>query len=86
MEDALPQPELDENELCDALLAYLREHPRAMETVEGIAEWWIPRHRVRVELESLGRALQRLESLGLIERMYLGGDWLYRMKLPDVRA
>ena len=86
MEGGLIRPDAHDDELCEALLDYLREHPRGMETMEGIAEWWIPRHQVRVELASLGRALRRLERLGLIEELRVGEGLLYRLKSPDVRA
>jgi hypothetical protein len=66
--------------VCDELLAYLREHPNAMDTLKGIAEWWLPRHRVRVEVERVAEALRILEASGLIER--IGGDDrpLYRLR------
>lgn len=72
-----------EDALCGALLEYLREHPRAMETIEGIAEWWIPRQQVRVELASLHRALERLERIGRIECVGAGENRLYRLRRPD---
>ena len=66
--------------VCDELLGYLREHPNAMDTLKGIAEWWLPRHRVRVEVERVAQALQTLEARGLIER--IGGEDrpLYRLR------
>lgn len=86
MEGGLIRPDAHDDALCEALLDYLREHPRGMETMEGIAEWWIPRHQVRVELASLGRALRRLERLGLIEELRVGEGLLYRLRSPDVRS
>jgi len=66
--------------VCEELLAYLREHPNAMDTLKGIAEWWLPRHRVRVEVERVAEALRMLEASGLIER--IGGEDrpLYRLR------
>jgi hypothetical protein len=86
MDGGLPGPDAHDDALCEAVLGYLREHPHGMETLEGIAEWWIPRRQVRVELESLGRVLQRLERLGLIEGLQLGDGRLYRLKSPDVQT
>ena len=57
-----------------------------METLEGIADWWIPRQQVRVELESLSRVLRRLQELGVIEELRIGEDRLYRLKSPGARA
>jgi hypothetical protein len=33
--------------LVRVILAYLAEHPQAMDTIEGIAEWWVRRQEVR---------------------------------------
>jgi hypothetical protein len=65
--------------ICDELLGYLREHPNAMDTLEGIADWWLPRHRVRTEVERVAQALRTLEQRELIER--IGHDRpLYRLR------
>ncbi len=39
-----------EEELGQAILAYLAEHPRATDTLQGIAEWWVLRRLVQVEV------------------------------------
>jgi DNA-binding Lrp family transcriptional regulator len=70
----------------DELLAYLREHPNAMDTLKGIAEWWLPRHRVRVEVERVAEALRRLEASGLIERIGAEDCPLYRLRQHPVNA
>jgi hypothetical protein len=77
---AMGQDASQRDPVCDELLAYLREHPNAMDTLKGIAEWWLPRHRVRVEVERVAEALRILEASGLIER--IGGDDrpLYRLR------
>lgn len=56
----------------EAVLDYLREHPRAMDTLEGIAQWWLVRQRVRMSVELVARALEDLEQSGLVERA--GGE------------
>ena len=75
--------ESDRDALCDAILGYLHEHPNAMDTLTGIAVWWLPRHRVHVVFERVAEALQTLESRGLIER--IGNDTrpLFRLRKPD---
>lgn len=77
---AVGQDASQRDPVCDELLAYLKEHPNAMDSLKGIAEWWLPRHRVRVEVERVAAALRILEASGLIER--IGGEDrpLYRLR------
>jgi len=51
----------------EAILDYLREHPNAMDSLEGIARWWLLRQQVRVDVEAVSRALALLERNGRIE-------------------
>ena len=39
---------MDEDQVAKDILAYLAEHPQAMDTLEGIAEWWLMRQHIRV--------------------------------------
>jgi hypothetical protein len=64
-------------------LAYLAEHPDAMDTLEGIAEWWVLRQQVRVELDSLNRALLRLTAEGVLEAEGKGELARYHLKKSD---
>jgi len=69
-----------EQQLVEAIVDYLSEHPHAMDTLEGIAEWWIMRQRIRVDVEMLGRALNRLIDQDVLERMGSGETACYRLK------
>ena len=62
------------------ILAYLAEHPHAMDTLGGIAEWWIERHRIRVGVDALSRALARLADKGVLEIVSGPHDPLYRLR------
>lgn len=75
--------ESERDALCDAILGYLHEHPNAMDTLTGIADWWLARHRLHVVVERVAEALQTLESRGLIER--IGNDTrpLFRLRIHD---
>ena len=56
----------DETEIARAILRYLREHPEAKDTLDGIAQWWLVREwteRRRIEIEG---AISFLLSEGLI--------------------
>jgi len=71
-----------EEELTSAVLRYLAENPRAMDTLEGIAEWWIARQQIRVEVTTLARVLRRLAERGLLEVTGSGEYARYSLK-PD---
>jgi hypothetical protein len=69
-----------ESEITEAILGYLAEHPRAMDTLEGIAGWWLTRRHVRVEVNAVARALDELTDDGLLEKIGTGRDTLYLLK------
>jgi len=74
--------DLNEEELRRAVLAYLAEHPRAMDTLEGIADWWVRRHQVRVGVERVSRVLLELTQRGVLEEVKAGDHRFYRLKSP----
>jgi hypothetical protein len=68
-----------------ALRHYLAEHPEAMDTAEGIAEWWFMRQRLDVDLDTLAKTLRRLTDEGVLERIGAGIDARYRLR-PGARS
>jgi hypothetical protein len=70
----------DEEEMTQAILGYLAEHPQAMDTIEGIAEWWLMRQQVRVSMTMLSKVLQRLTESGAIEELRTGDTRQYRRR------
>jgi hypothetical protein len=72
--------EQPERELAQAILAYLAEHPHAMDTLGGIAEWWLLRQRIRVEVERVERVLRQLAAQGQLEAFGTGAQRRYRLK------
>ena len=46
---------------------YLCKRPQAMDTLEGIMRWWIPRIRLEEAQETVEQALALLERDGVIE-------------------
>jgi len=70
----------EEERLMDAVKAYLAECPNAMDTRLGVTEWWLMRHRVRVQIEAVGRALDQLVEDGVLEETGSGEQRLYRLK------
>jgi Fe2+ or Zn2+ uptake regulation protein len=72
-------PQEDE-EVAEAILGYLAEHPQAMDTVEGIAQWWIMRQQVRVTATTVARVLRELTERGLLQEIGDGEQRRYRLK------
>jgi hypothetical protein len=72
-----------EVEIAEAILGYLGEHPQAMDTLDGIAEWWLARYRVSYELEAVKRAVRHLTDEGLLEEIGGGQSPLYHLKARD---
>ncbi|MGQ0537706.1 MAG: hypothetical protein ACT4R6_02060 [Gemmatimonadaceae bacterium] len=70
--------------LRDLILGYLREHPLAMDSLQGIADWWIPRYQVRVDVERVAEALAELQQMGLVERAGDAQRPLYRLPRSHV--
>jgi hypothetical protein len=56
-----------ERHMSEAIRSYLAEHPGAMDTLEGIAGWWLMRQQIRVDVERLERVLHRLVEAGVLE-------------------
>lgn len=67
-------------ELARAVLGYLAEHPDAMDTPEGITEWWLMRQHVRVQVEAVEQVLRELAESGVIEQIGTGEQRRYRLK------
>ena len=65
-------------QLSDEILRYLRAHPQAADTVDGIVEWWLPRQRHNDAVNRVQHALDELVARGLVEQMTLvDGTVLY---------
>jgi len=69
-----------EAELAEAILDYLSEYPHSTDTLEGIAEWWLMREQVRVEVSALVRVLGQLVERGLLEEIRGGENPRYRLR------
>jgi hypothetical protein len=58
-------------EIEESVIGYLRNHPQAADTVEGIVKWWLPRQRYESALASIERVLLRLVDAGVLKRSRL---------------
>lgn len=71
-------PDSDQ-QLANAVLAYLAECPNAMDTAAGVAEWWLARQQVRVHVEAITKVLNVLVQRGELEAIE-GEQRRYRLK------
>lgn len=58
-------------EVEELVLAYLRRHPAAADTLDGIVRWWLPLQRFEVEREHVEAVLQALVHSGALRREVL---------------
>jgi Fe2+ or Zn2+ uptake regulation protein len=65
-------------QLRDEILKYLDAHPQAADTVEGIANWWLPRQRYEEDIQKVQQALDGLVERRLVAKTTLAdGTILY---------
>src|ERR1051325_1987244 len=62
------------------ILGYLRRHPRACDSLLGIATWWLPNQRIHTLATQVKNALDDLVALGFVRRTTRPGvEPLYRL-------
>jgi len=66
--------------LASYVIEYLKQHPKAMDTVGGIAEWWVPEGGAPIDLEEMSRVLEELTRRGILEQVDAGEYTHYRLK------
>lgn len=73
-------PTYTDDEVVGAVLAYLRGHPRAADTLDGIVDWWLPLQRFETARIRIERALESLVTDGTLRRDRLrDGGLLYAL-------
>ncbi|MBN8998527.1 MAG: hypothetical protein J0H54_03810 [Rhizobiales bacterium] len=53
------------------ILSYLERRPHAVDTLDGIAEWWIDAQRARIARATVLAALDQLVAQGEVEKRVL---------------
>ncbi len=71
-----------DEELAQDVLNHFATHPTAMDTVRGVAEWWLLQERKWVAVERLEAVLQRLTEQGVLDTVGEGPRRCYRRKAP----
>jgi Fe2+ or Zn2+ uptake regulation protein len=73
-----------ESKIAGDVLDYLREHPGAADTLEGIATWWVQTKLVSESVDTVYSVLQSLKSEGLVsEKKTPDGRTLYFRNTPQ---
>jgi predicted transcriptional regulator len=68
------------SQIAAAILAYLAEHPKAQDTLEGIVEWWLLEQEIKRRTAMVQEALAELLTKGLVvERKGRDGRMHYRL-------
>jgi hypothetical protein len=67
-----------DTQLRALVLGYLDDHPTAMDTLDGIAEWWVLRQQIEIEVRRVSRVLGTLVRDGVLEEHEQGGIRFYR--------
>jgi hypothetical protein len=74
--------ENENKELAYDILRYLRSHPEAGDTLEGIAQWWLLREWAERRLRDVEHAIQLLVEASLVlKKMRPGQEPRYEMNL-----
>ena len=74
-----------DGELAREVLDYLAEDSGAMDTLQGIAEWWLLRQRVRRVVRQVERAAAA-DCGGALEAVGSGPTRRYRLRRGEGRA
>ncbi|MGH7695330.1 MAG: hypothetical protein ACRENH_10125 [Gemmatimonadaceae bacterium] len=78
-------PDVDTN-LRALVLAYLDDHPTAMDTIDGIAEWWVLRQQIDIEVRRVSRVLALLVTEGVLEEVTQSGVRFYRRRAAPTHS
>ena len=70
-ENVLPDPRKQ-------IMEYLRAHPSAADTIDGIIQWWLPLAH-EMEREDIESALDDLVKQGLVEYVSTGDKKIFRL-------
>jgi hypothetical protein len=77
MNDSIGKPEVTDavrerrTAIRDAVLRYLRSHPRASDSVTGISAWWLPEEGVEEDSTMVEGVLEEMADAALVRRFEL---------------
>ena len=80
----------DESSIGNEILAYLVDHPKAQDTLEGIVSWWLLERTIKFQQTQVKKALAELVAKGLvIEHKGMDSQTHYRInqsKYEEIQA
>jgi len=56
----------NKSQIVNEILAYLVDHPKARDTLEGIVDWWLLERAIKFQEAQVKKALAELVAGGLI--------------------
>ncbi len=66
----MPQNRYDQSVyVAHSIEEYLKSHPDAMDSFEGISKWWITRQKLHESANSVNHALSILIHKGVVEKV-----------------
>jgi Fe2+ or Zn2+ uptake regulation protein len=71
--------------LARHILRYLREHPEAQDTIEGITVWWVSERAIKQWLPHVRHALAALVTRGYLEKHTVAGGRVFYRLCPHNR-
>jgi hypothetical protein len=74
------------SQMAHEILAYLADHPKAQDTLEGIIEWWLLEQDITRRMANVKEALAELVAQGLVlERTGRDSRTHYRINRRKLR-
>jgi hypothetical protein len=69
-----------DDRIAAQILLYLKKHPQAKDTLEGITEWWLEKQLIDQSVESVARGVSQLCARGLLrEEKIMGKNSFYKL-------
>jgi hypothetical protein len=72
-------------DISKLICEYLAERPLAMDNLEGIAEWWLTRQQIRVNVTTLARVVAEMMRAGVLEQLGPADAPRYRLATSRTR-
>lgn len=66
-----------ERRVAKLLLRYMKSHPEAKHTAEGIARWWILQQKMEEEVGKIENVIDYFINIGMLERVSVQQDQIY---------